>query len=336
MDIKKLEKRLQEENYGIKYQELCLNYAGNLLNNGLPVIFDKRHLSLLMGIEENKLNYYMLNTDKFYKKNYILKSNGKKREILMPSFHLKELQRWILDNILYCYYIHPAAFGFVPNKSIKDNAILHINQSVVINFDLENFFPNIELKKIFRIFYNSGYTKEVSYCLAKLCSYNGFLPQGSPASPFLANISCIQLDKRLEALVHNLGFKYSRYADDITFSGNHNIKGLIPSITNIIKEEDFKINLSKLRVQDNNPHKEITGLIVSDSVKVKKKYKVYLSKQIYYAKKFGVYSHLQRINAIERSYYKEHLYGMANFIKMIEEEEGEKFLKELSEISWNY
>ncbi|WP_375103252.1 reverse transcriptase family protein [Paenibacillus sp. RS8] len=334
--INRLREKLIEEGYGRRYQKACLSYAEELVNKDLPVIFDKKHLSLLMGIDNKKLSYYIVSSDVFYTEHIIPKSNGRYREITMPSLHLKEIQRWILDNILYRFCISGAAYGFVRNRSIKDNAAVHINQSSVINLDLKDFFPNIKFEQVFRLFHNSGYTKEISYSLAKLCTYNGVLPQGAPSSPYIANILCNSLDKRILSLVSDFGYRYSRYADDITISGDEKVKGLIPSIIKIIESENFNINLKKMRIQENIPYKEITGLMVGETVKVKRKYKMKLEQHIYYCERYGVYSHLKEIKAEERSYFKEYLFGMANFIKMIEPNEGQNYLDRLNKINWGY
>ena len=101
---------------------------------------------------------------------------------------LKYIQRWILDNILSKIKVSEFATGFCANCSIVDNAKYHINKECVINIDIKDFFPSISFERIFRVFAYYGYTKEVSFFLAKLCTYEDELPQGSPASPMLSNI----------------------------------------------------------------------------------------------------------------------------------------------------
>ena len=106
--------------------------------------------------------------------------------------------------------------------------------------DIEDFFPSINFERIFRIFVYYGYTKEVSWVLSKLCSYNSKLPQGSPASPYISNIACLKLDARLSALAGKYEAQYSRYADDITFSGNHDIKSIKKAVVEIVEDEGFR------------------------------------------------------------------------------------------------
>lgn len=332
--LNRLKNKLIEKGYGVRYQKTCIDYASSLIRQDLPVIFDKEHLSLVMGIDQKKLGYYIMNSDNFYKEYSVQKSNGGTRVIIMPSLHLKEIQRWILDNILYRYSINDAAYGFVLNRNIKDNAMIHINQSTIVNLDIKNFFPTINYERVFSLFFKSGYTKEVSFILAKLCTYKGILPQGAPSSPYIANILCNRLDKRISGLVAKKKYKYSRYADDITISGDKEINNLVPYIIKIISSEHFEVNLNKLRVQDTATFKEVTGLIVNDTVKVKRKFKKKLEQHIYYCEKFGVYSHLKKIDLPGKSYFREYLYGMANFIKMIEPEVGNGYLLRLDNIAW--
>ncbi|PAE23881.1 retron St85 family RNA-directed DNA polymerase [Bacillus sp. 7894-2] len=335
--IAALQEALIQKGYGNKYQKLCVDYASNLLNNRLPVIFDKKHLALLMGVNYQTLTYYLINTDNFYKEHKIIKSNGGYRTISAPSFNLKAIQRWVLDNILYKYQVSDNANGFVKGKSIKNNAESHIGKEIILNIDIKNFFPSITFQQVFYLFYNSGYTKEMSFTFAKLLTFKGRLPQGSPASPYLANILCKKLDSRLNGFAIKIGASYSRYADDITFSGDADIYRHISFIRNIIESENFKINEKKLRVQKSNSKQEVTGLIISNGeVKVKRNYKKKLEQHIYYCKKFGVFNHLKYTGASDKSYFKEYLYGMASYVSMIEPDTGKSYLNSLNEIIWDY
>lgn len=172
----------------------------------------------------------------------------------------------------------------------------------------------------------------MSFILSKLCTLSSILPQGAPTSPYISNIVCKKLDKRLESLCVKINADYSRYADDITISGSQKIRDYLNLIKKILKEEGFENNRKKERIIDNGNRKMVTGLIVNQKLSVPKKKKRYLRQQIYYCNKFGVTSHLQKTNQLEKSNYMEHLFGLAYFIKMVEREEGEKYLKELNNL----
>ncbi|WP_090824867.1 reverse transcriptase domain-containing protein [Paenibacillus sp. yr247] len=96
--------------------------------------------------------------------------------------------------------MYESAYGFVKGRNIKDNALIHTKNKLVLNIDINNFFPSIKFEHVFYMFYDHGYTKELSYSLAALTTFNGALPQGAPSSPSIENIICKRVDKRLLAL----------------------------------------------------------------------------------------------------------------------------------------
>jgi retron-type reverse transcriptase len=319
-----------------EYINRCMTYAIRLYNSNLPVIFDRKHLALLIGIDYYELNIILNCEELHYTEINIAKKTGGIRKILSPSITLKYIQRWILDNILSKIKISEFATGFCKEKSIVTNALKHIGKECVINFDIKDFFPSINQDRVFRIFYYYGYTKDVSYTLSKLCTYAGFLPQGSPASPYISNIVCLKLDKRLSLLSNKYKCDYSRYADDITISGYYGINKLVEIIPEIIKDEGFEVNAKKTRIAFKYQRQEITGLIVnSGRITIPQKYKSKLNQEIYYCKKFGVSNHLNHIGC-NKSFFKEHIYGKAYFVNMIEPELGIKILSELDKIKWDY
>lgn len=328
--------RMKEEAHEEEYISLCASYATKLIENNLPVIFDFEHLALLLGNETYELAFYLFaETTEFYSEFAIKKKNGGERIIDVPSENLKSIQRWILDNVLTTYGLHDCCYGFRKGKSICDNAKQHINQECVLCFDIKDFFPSITLDDVFYVFFNKGYSKKVSYYLAKLLTKDGILPQGSPASPMISNIVAYNLDKRLASLAEKYNANYSRYADDITFSGRRNIVNLVPIVGKIVHEEGFAINEKKTRYAYNYQRQEVTGLVVNEKVSVPKEYIKEIKKDIFFCKKYGVNSHLKRINS-KRSFYKEYLFGKAYYVYMVDENLGMELLKELNEIEWDY
>lgn len=332
--ITSLQEALEQSSYNDEGKGKIIQYAENLLRNNLPIIFDKAHLAKLMGIELSTLTYYAVNTDSFYKKYKIPKKAGGFRRIHSPSYNLKLIQRWILNNILYRYEIHSAATGFVPDRNILDNALPHVNQRLVYNLDIKDFFASIKISRVFYLFYNKGYTKELSYFFAKLLTYKEMLPQGSPASPCIANIICTKMDFSLSKLSERIKANYTRYADDLTFSGDFNVNTVSKTIKKIISNNGFEIQEKKERVQLHYNMQEVTGLIVNDGVKVKRKLKKELDKHIYFSNKYGVFNHLQKIGMEDKSFFKEYLFGLAAYIKMIEEEKGKEYFEKLNNLNW--
>ena len=334
--ISDLEEAIRKKGYGQYYAAKCIRYATRLLDNNLPVIFDTKHLALLIGIEATDLTKMVFAQDLFYKKAFIPKKSGGSRELDMPSLEVKYVQRWILDNILSCIRISDYATGFCIDKSIVDNAKIHMGKYCIVNMDIEDFFPSINFVRIFRIVVYYGYTKEVSWVLSKLCSYNGKLPQGSPASPYISNIACLKLDARLSALAAKYESQYSRYADDITFSGNHDIKSIKKAVVEIVEDEGFRLNAKKTRIAYPHQRQEVTGLLVNgDKLRVSKKYKKDLYQELYFCVKYGVKDHMQRVNC-NKAFYKEHVYGKIFFVNMVEPDEAKIMFEIASKIDWDY
>lgn len=316
-------------------KELLFQYMDRLAENGMPIIFDIEHLAILLKLEYRQLLAYIFAAQRAYHSIEIPKRTEGTRILEIPTQQLKMIQSAILRDILEKIRVSGYATAFIKGKSIVDNARCHMGKEYVVTFDLKDFFTTIEYGRVFHIFYYYGYTKEVSFALASLVTKDGYLPQGSPASPYISNIVCLKLDKRLGRLAEKIGCSYSRYADDITFSGNRELLTYIGVIQKIIREEGFTVNDKKTRVQSRYYRQEVTGIIVNHNMRVDKKYKQYLRQQIYYCSKYGVDSHLKRIHC-DFSGYKDHLYGIAYFIKMVEREEGEKWLEKLDEINWFY
>ena len=161
------------------------------------------------------------------------------------------------------------------------------------------------------------------------------LPQGAPTSPPLTNIICLKLDKRLSYLAKSFSANYTRYADDITFSGDKNILKMIPLVKKIIKDENLIINYKKFRIRFSNQKQEVTGLVVNKKLSISKSLTNEIEKAIYFCQKLGVDTHMKNIKC-DRFFYKEHLYGIAYFVKMIDNDQGNKYINELDKINWIY
>lgn len=332
--IKELESRGVLDN---KTAKLLNEYEQRLTANNVPIIYNLRHLRMLLNIRKNNQSrFFGKGRKNSYKVFYIPKKSGGFRKIEAPSQELEMIQKWIKTNILEKLNISSSAKGFKKGTSIVDNAKCHCNKKYVLNMDLQNFFPSIKYSKIFKLFYYIGYNKEVCHLLTQLCT-NGdnVLPQGAPTSPIISNLVNIKLDKRLYCLAKSFGGDYTRYADDITISSNIRLIKYVDIIQNIIKDEGYIINIKKTRINNSGQRQEVTGLIVNDKISVNKKIKKELNKAIYFINRFGLLDHMQRIKC-DKARYKEHLFGLAYFVKMVEPDIGVKYLKELNDLIWAY
>ncbi len=163
-------KQASNSGYSETNIQLCLAYAEVLFSNNVPVIYNTSHLSALVGYKKEYLKRAVVYTPYFYRDFEILKKNGKKRKISEPLPSLKDIQIWILENILENVNISPFAKAYRKNFSIVENLKYHKNQKKVYALDLENFFPSIKTDSVERIFRNLGYSRILSNLLAKLCT----------------------------------------------------------------------------------------------------------------------------------------------------------------------
>jgi retron-type reverse transcriptase len=228
-----------------------------------------------------------------YRYRWIPRRNGPPRLLEIPKAILKRMQRKILAEILDPIPLHPAAHGFRAGRSIVTNATAHCGNPTVLRFDLIDFFPSVSSARVFRIFRTLGYPIAVAKLLMGLCTtkipadvwdarpgardgsdflarqrlVSRHLPQGAPTSPALANLAAHRLDRRLAGLAKAAGAAYTRYADDLTFSGGGDLarsrKRLETHIAVIAHEEGFALNHRKTRMMRAGVRQQVTGVVVN-------------------------------------------------------------------------
>lgn len=232
-------------------------------------------LARRLGVPEQQLR----DTPIKYHTFMIPKRSGGTRTIAAPDAPLKAMQRLILRKLLARLKSHPSATGFEKGYSIVSNALPHVGQDVVIRLDLKDFFNSTLATRIEKYFRSIGWNNEAAALLTNLCTDDGSLPQGAPTSPRLSNLVNFKLDARLSALAQSLGLAYSRYADDITFSGparRDNKTGRANSIIHFVKQilhEEGRYVLHtdrKLRIARRHDRQLVTGLVVNEKVNLKR------------------------------------------------------------------
>ena len=259
--------------------------------NELPSLKNPAELAHALGIEITELRKLTYHRDAATSINYrrftIPKATGGERNIWAPLPRLKAAQNWILRDILEYIPVHGAAHGFLPGRSIFSNAGVHTNARVVIRVDLKDFFPTITFRRVKGVYRKAGYREQIATLLALLSTepprkelidegkkyYISLgprcLPQGAPTSPALTNIICMRLDRRLTGLAQKFGWRYSRYADDLTFSLPENMDGkpgigrLLGGINEIVKDEGFQVHRKKTKVSRRGGRQAVTGLVVN-------------------------------------------------------------------------
>lgn len=241
-------------------------------------------LALELEISIGKLNYFLFvlaDRQKYYAFE-IKKRNGDKRKIYAPNKPLKDIQRKLLL-ILTPIYEESApkcVHGFRPKRSPLTNAQCHLSKRVVIKMDFENYFDNISGGMVFRTLTGAPYhfTKDVAYAITNLCTYNGYLPQGSPASPILANMVTRSLDIKLMRKAQSSRSTYTRYADDLTisFSNRNMIEGWVDfkdgmltatdSLSSLISSKSFLLNEEKTRIRKYFNRQIVGGIITNNKL----------------------------------------------------------------------
>ena len=295
-----------------------MEYVTNLLSQDLPPIFDFRHLCLLLGIKCENLASMVNSPNDYYRIFDIPKKSGGFRSITAPYPSLKLVQRWIYDNILRQIPVHGCAHGFINKRSTLTNVKVHVGQKCLLKIDLKDFFPSILISWVIQMFRKLGYEKYVAFYLASLCCYDGRLAQGSPVSPIISNIVARHLDRRLYRIAKKLNLKYSRYADDIAFSGDSiNVK-MIDYIEKIISDCGFIVNTQKIRLYKEFGNKILTGISLSSGEpRLPRDYRRNLEKELYFIDKYGLNSHISH-NKIRNPRYLESLIGKVGYWLMIE------------------
>lgn len=232
----------------------------------------------------------------------------------MPN--LKIIQRWILDNILNNIPVSPYAKGFVKDRSIKDSARFHRKQPKVLSLDISDFFGSINTPKVNNLFFECGYSKRLCYFLTRLCTHSGALPQGAPTSPAISNIIFHESDLKIARYCSERSIRYTRYADDMTFSGDFPVGDLIDFVKKTIKSNQLKLNEEKTRLMKQHERQEVTGIVVNKKLQAPRPLRRKLRQEVHYIERFGIEAHLARLNET-RSNYINHLRGIANFILYI-------------------
>lgn len=262
----------------------------------------------LLGTEVNKLKEILENIPIHYHEFWVRKRKGGYRMISAPRKELQSIQTIINSRILSSVTtVHPAAVGFRCGHSVVDNASPHLGKRYVLKMDIHDFFFSIRSPRVKSTFEKMGYPANVSKVFRTLCCLHNCLPQGAPTSPALSNIVGYEMDKKLAALAVEYGLTYTRYADDLTFSGDVFPKEqIIPRIKQIIRAEKFEPNHKKTRFLNAYDRKIITGVSVSSGVKltIPKARKREIRKNVYFILTKGLAEHQRRIGSSDPVYLK--------------------------------
>lgn len=328
--------------------------AERLQSYQLPLCNTAAEIAAAMDISIGQLRFLAFSRKTSHISHYIRfkipKKTGGDRLISAPMPRLKKAQHWILVNILEKVELHDAAHGFRSSRSIVTNATPHVGAEVIINFDLKDFFPSISYKRVKGLFQSFGYSESATTIFGLLCTESEIeeveldgktyfvavtdrhLPQGSPASPAITNLLCRRLDKRLDGMAGELGFTYTRYADDLTFSASgdskQNICNILRHTKSIVLHEGFAINEKKTRILRKNRQQEVTGIVVNEKLSIDKKELKRFRATLFQIEKDGPegkrWGNSEDVIAS--------IQGFANFVAMVNPEKGAEFLEQVKAI----
>lgn len=262
-----------------------------LRDNDLPALPDVQALARVLELSIPRLRWLVyhreVDTGTHYHRWTVPKRDGGTRLISAPKPELKRAQTWIARSITEHLPVHGAAHGFLAGRSTVTNAAVHSGAGVVVKLDLRDFYPSITFPRVKGVFRKAGYNEQVATALALLCTeppreaidIRGVtyhvamgprsLPQGAPTSPSITNTLALRLDSRLAGLARKLGLRYSRYADDLTFSWHRGpdapVGKLIDAVRRITADEGFAVHEDKTRVMRAGRRQKVTGLVINRS-----------------------------------------------------------------------
>lgn len=231
---------------------------------GLAPLVDEASLARLVGISTQTVFNMTRRVEKHYLKFKVEKKSGGYRDVSSPRTYLKVVQWWLLDNILSKLTFENCVTGFVPGMGPYRNAQIHSGANHILNVDLKDFFPSVTSEMVKRTWLALGYNSVVAQQLTDLTTFEGCLPQGAPTSPSLSNLACLNMDLQLAELARVRGYKFTRYADDVTFSSYSFLPlELVSDISAVCLENGFMLNGKKTRFRGRGGAMQITGFVVN-------------------------------------------------------------------------
>ena len=339
---------------------------------GLPAIDSTGDLAKWLGVSPTELRWFADLKRLGYKSSQaelrhyhyriLAKRFGSVRLIESPKPRMKDLQlqilRWILEKIP----AHPSVHGFVRGRSIKTFVAPHVGQHIVLRMDLRDFFPTFGGVRIQNLFRSLGYPENVADLLGGICTNatprdvwaelagqtdagaaeelrrlyaRAHLPQGAPSSPMLANLCCFRMDCRLSAFAKASGANYTRYADDLAFSGGdqfeRSAERFAVHVAAILREEGFRVHQRKTRVMRQGVRQHLAGLVTNQRMNVPRKDFDRLRAVLTNCVRLGPGSQ----NREGLPHFRAHLEGRVGFVESVNPERGKRLREIFQEIDWN-
>lgn len=308
----------------------------------LPLLQTPADLADALGISEGKLTWLAWpiadRASDHYHRREVPKSSGGKRQLCVPKAQTRAVQDWVFAQILRRVPVSAAAHGFIRGRSILTNARHHVGKQAVLSIDLEDFFPSISAGTVTGLFRWMGYPQDVAWHLSMLCTCpygrRRALPQGSPTSPAISNLICWKLDRRLSGLARKHGLEYTRYGDDITFSGDgefgDGVGSFVGLVRHICAQEGFRVNRRKTQVMRRQGRQQVTGIVVNDKPAISRRDVRLLRAVLHNCRTKGVASQ----NREQDPLFRERLQGKVALVQMVDAEKGARLRADFEAIDW--
>jgi retron-type reverse transcriptase len=266
-----------------------------LARHALPLWKTEEDLAKALGLSLGELRFFSIHRECERADHYVTfaipKRSGGERCIMAPKKRLKAVQRSLNQLLCAKLPVSEHAHAFLPRRSVKTNAEPHVGRRALLQLDLESFFPSVTFARVRGFLISLGYGYPVATVLSTLMTACERQPveiagevlhvpvgprvcvQGAPTSPLICNAICLKLDRRLAGLAKKLGFEYTRYADDLTFSGDDagKVARLHRIAREIIEDEGFRLNAKKTRILRRGRRQRVTGVTVNDVLGLSRK-----------------------------------------------------------------
>jgi hypothetical protein len=296
-----------------------------------------------------------------YRYAWLPRKGAPPRLIERPKLALKSAQRRVLREVLDHIPAHDAAHGFVAGRSARSHAAAHARAELVLRLDLEDYFASVTAGRVFGIFRTAGYSEGVAHTLTALCTNvvpraewaalprpgneliaahwrlgrrlaTPHLPQGAPTSPALAGMATFSLDRRLTGLAAAFGARYTRYADDLAFSGVASLASgrIVTLVAEIAGDEGFLLNRSKTRVMPRSRRQHLCGVVVNEHPNVTRREYDLLKAILHDAATNGV----DAANRAGRPDFRAHLLGRVAWVEQLNPARGRRLRERFAAIAW--
>jgi RNA-directed DNA polymerase len=261
-----------------------------------------------------------------YQTYFITKRDGSKRKILAPDSLLKKVQKNILATCLAGRTCSPYATAYRKGIPLVSNATPHLGKKQLLKLDIEDFFGSITVPMIARsAFPRIYFPPAIAGLLTQLCAYEDCLPQGAPTSPMISNLVMKPFDDSIGAWCAERQISYTRFCDDLTFSGDFDPKEVKNKVQNFLFELGFSLNKRKTKQLSASQQQSVTGIVVNQKAQTARTYRKKVRQEVYYCQKYGVQSHLihqgmasqQVLDQKIVQQYLQQLLGKTNFILQV-------------------